>query len=363
MRRLIALLITALPLTGQGQFVLQTSGTTASLRGIASGDARGRIAWASGTGGIVLRTLDGGAHWSACTTPPGAANLDFRGIQAFDAQNAVVLSSGKGDLSRVYKTSDGCATWKLVYTNPDKPDGFFDALVFSRRDEGWILGDPVNGHFYLANTQDGGETWTQSKADGLRVAAQGGAFAASNQSLLLSTFGPMLGGAGGHLLRGVWPQCSQSTSYNDPGQCLDRIWFYNAQVPLGGDNATSGIFALASNLDTIVAVGGDYGAPNSTAQTAAYSSDEGETWKTSTTQPHGYRSSVAYDVNSNTWIAVGPNGADISTDDGRNWKPLHPDASKGDAADADRNWNALALPFVVGPKGRIGRLRDGALSR
>jgi hypothetical protein len=32
-----------------------------------------------------------------------------------------------------------------------------------------------------------------------------------------------------------------------------------------------------------------------------------------------------------------------------------------EAADADRDWNALSLPFVVGPRGRIGKLRAGAL--
>jgi hypothetical protein len=56
---------------------------------------------------------------------------------------------------------------------------------------------------------------------------------------------------------------------------------------------------------------------------------------------------------------VGPNGTDISTDDGRDWRALHP--AGDDAADADRRWNALSLPFVVGPKGRIGKLRPEAL--
>jgi len=32
--------------------------------------------------------------------------------------------------------------------------------------------------------------------------------------------------------------------------------------------------------------------------------------------PHGFRSAVAYDEASKTWITVGPNGTDISTDDG-----------------------------------------------
>ncbi len=109
------------------QWEIQNSGTTADLRGI--DNVGGGVAWASGTNGTVLRTEDGGYLWQACAVPPGAEHLDFRGIQAFDANTAIVMSSGKGDLSRLYKTTDGCHTWKLVFTNPDK-DGFWDALFF-----------------------------------------------------------------------------------------------------------------------------------------------------------------------------------------------------------------------------------------
>lgn len=79
--------------------------------------------------------------------------------------------------------------------------------------------------------------------------------------------------------------------------------------------------------------------------------------------PHGYRSSVAYDAATKTWITIGPNGTDVSTDDGRNWRAVHPDAARQEAPDADRNWNAIALPFVVGPHGRIGKLDAQALGR
>ena len=43
---------------------MQESGTKAGLRGIDSVD--GVVAWASGTGGTVLRTIDGGVHWLKC---------------------------------------------------------------------------------------------------------------------------------------------------------------------------------------------------------------------------------------------------------------------------------------------------------
>ena len=117
-----ALLLTA---SAHAQWDLQNSGSTADLRGIHS-IGKG-IAWASGSNGTVLRTEDGGHLWQRCTVPAGAEKLDFRGIQAFDANTAIVMSSGKGDLSRLYKTTDGCQTWKLVFTNPDA-EGFWDAI-------------------------------------------------------------------------------------------------------------------------------------------------------------------------------------------------------------------------------------------
>ena len=59
---------------------------------------------------------------------------------------------------------------------------------------------------------------------------------------------------------------------------------------------------------------------------------------------------------------MGPNGTDISTDDGRNWRPLRPNPALNEPPDADREWNAISLPFVVGPHGRIGKLRSDALT-
>jgi photosystem II stability/assembly factor-like uncharacterized protein len=350
----------SLAITLHAQFTLQQSNTTASLRGIA--DVDGHIAWASGTGGTVLKTVNGGSTWQTCATPPNAEKLDFRGIQAFDDKTAIVMSSGKGDLSRVYKTTDGCATWQLLLTNPAAPDGFFDAIYFQHRDDGWLLGDPVNGSFYLLNTQNGGLSWDRSTTPSLAApAGAGGAFAASNQSLALSNRGPIFGGGAGYIYRGTWPSCSLSIGYNEPEQCLARMDFKRNQLPGMAANSASGVFAVFEIPDAIVAVGGDYTSPDAAEHIAAFSLNDGTLWQPSITQPHGYRSSVVYDVNTRTWITTGPNGTDISTDNGANWKPLTPDPAKGDAPDADRNWNALSLPFVVGPKGRIGRLRADAL--
>ncbi|QMV17741.1 hypothetical protein GOB94_02785 [Granulicella sp. 5B5] len=366
--RLLSILFT-LTLSAQAQWTIQAAATTADLRGI---DSVGKgIAWASGTNGTVLRTEDGGYLWQRCTVPPGAEKLDFRGIQAFDENTAIVMSSGKGDLSRLYKTNDGCQTWKLVFTNPDK-DGFWDALALHNQWNGFLLGDPVGGSFYLARTEDKGETWTTQQNPGLYAEADAqGAFAASNSSvaLLVGGIGFATGGAGGSffyhpiLMQACGDACSEEDSNRDGKK---NVW-ERTRIPVGNASEESGVFSLDFRCNPenwravkiLVAVGGDYKHPDSSARTAAFTLDQGETWTASTHPPHGYRSAVAFDDASNTWITVGPNGTDISTDNGKNWRALKP--GPGDAPDADQHWNALSLPFVVGPHGRIGLLEPDAL--
>ncbi len=343
--------------SGQAQWQLQNAGTTADLRGI---DFVGNgVAWASGSHGTVLRTEDMGKTWQHCPTPPDAEKLDFRGVQGFDQNMAVVMSSGKGDLSRLYKTTDACKTWQLVFSNPDEA-GFFDAVRRVTAKQLFVLGDPVNGKFALFTSRDAGTTWYVEDDPGLEAPAGAGAFAASNSAF--TSFGNNLafgtGGAQAAIYR-VTPSCNTKT-----GVC-SLAWQQTA-TPLAHGPAAAGVFSVSGHLITsvsgrstaaVVAVGGTYDKPADSAGTAAVSMDGGQSWTSSATAPAGYRSALAYDPKTNTWITVGPNGTDLSTDDGRNWTALKPAA--GDPPDADGHWNALSLPFVVGPHGRIG-LRDGA---
>ncbi len=334
------------------QWTMENSTTIADLRGIHS--VGGGVAWASGTNGTIIRTEDGGYLWQSCSMPRGAEHLDFRGIQAFDANTAIVMSSGKGDLSRLYKTTDGCHTWKLIFTNPDK-DGFWDALLLNRFDrDGELLGDPVNGKFVFMETSDKGDTWTKTKYQGLDALKEEGAFAASNSSLMLDerfitgfiTGGPL----GPRILT------NEGSSETEA--------FKTQSLPLKGGSPSAGAFSIEDRAWCCwVVVGGEYTKPDDSNGTAAYTHDGGKTWQAAHSQPHGYRSSVAYDASTKTWLTVGPNGTDISTDDGRNWRPLHPNPALHEPADADRNWNALSLPFVVGPHGRIAKLNPTALKR
>jgi photosystem II stability/assembly factor-like uncharacterized protein len=358
------------------QWVLQESPTTADLRGI---DALNeKVAWASGTQGTILRTTDGGQHWQICATPFDAGNLDFRSIQAFDASTAIVMSSGAGSLSRLYKTTDNCRSWRLILTNSDR-DGFWDAVKFTTGEKtrpyrtGVLYGDPVRGKFVEFLTYDFGENWTRSKE--VPDARPGeGLFAASNSALLYGSVGTLIvtGGASGSR--------SRTEQYNFQHDPYVPYRFVGADIPLA-NSKTAGAFSVATSLVgdapfrakqkwvggvyglpvTLVAVGGDFQYLEISKGTAAFTEDGGQHWTAATKSPRGYRSSVVYDDQAKLWIAVGPNGTDISTDNGRNWGALVPDGAIHEPSNVDRNWNAISLPFVVGPHGRIGKLRPGAL--
>ncbi len=363
-RRLFALAFLILLASAYGQtlhqtsgpWVMEKSGTRAGLRGIHA--VGGGVGWASGTNGTALRTEDGGYEWQSCAMPPGAEMLDLRGIWAWDENTAIAMSSGPGDQSRLYRTTDGCSHWTLLYTNPDK-DGFWDAIAFHGKARGFLLGDPVGGRFALFFTLNRGMTWERVNAPGLEAgAARIGAFAASNSALLLDGSGlPWFGtsGPGGPWLYTGGMSCSMAHAQTDPAGCLrSAMAFSREELPLAGDAASAGIFSLGADAGMVdaVAVGGDYGKAAQTAGSAARWRSQMGQWARAAQPPHGYRSAVAWDAAAGAWIAVGTNGSDISYDDGRTWQTLD-----------NGNWNALSLPWVVGPNGQIAKLDPDRLKR
>ena len=169
------LLLLFLAASAAAQWQTQNSSTDASLRGISAVSAN--VAWASGSNGTVLRTVDAGEHWQKLTVE-GAEQLDFRDIQAFSESTAFGLSIGPGEQSRIYKTTDAGQHWTLQFTNHD-PKAFYDCFAFWDEKHGIAVSDSVNGAFPLIITTDG-QTWNTLHPRQMPPAlANEGAFAAS----------------------------------------------------------------------------------------------------------------------------------------------------------------------------------------
>ncbi len=320
-----------------GSWVVRGSGTTASLRGLHVVDAD--VAWASGSGGTFLRTLDGGETWTFGTVP-GAEDRDFRDLHAWDRDRALLLSAGLP--AQIYRTDDGGRSWRLTYEN-QTPGVFFNAVSFWDDLHGIAVGDPIDGRFLLIRTDDGGSSWSELPLESRPPALAGEAnFAASGTCLTVRGENTVWFATGGPAAR-VFRSTDSATSWTV------------AETPIRSGQSSQGVFSLYfADKRRGVAVGGDYlDEPNSTA-TAAVTVDGGATWTTAETLPSGFRECVVAvsDATPRVLIAVGPSGTDLSEDGGLTWRPIAEGRFHAAGFSSDG-----ATGFAIGMDGLVGRWR------
>ena len=278
-----------------------TSPVTVRLRGLSA--VSDRIAWASGPEGTVLRTTDAGKSWSVFKVH-GAEKLDFRDVEGFSADEAVVLSIGPGEDSRVYRTRDGGKTWTLSFRNRD-PRAFFDCFDFDR-ERGWMLGDPVDGRFQVLETSDRGASW-RLQADAPEAMPGEAAFAAS---------GTCIARVGNAVVFGTGGAKSRLHSRQDGAAQWSAI-----TSGIGSGTESSGVFSIASMnaQGRFLAVGGDFKAEGvPVAGRNIRITPEGLAAE-GAGQTRGYRSGVAC-APSGYCLATGPSGTDAFT--GRTWQAV-----------------------------------------
>jgi len=335
----ILMLLLAAPTQAQ-RWKVQTSGIDSSLRAVnvvSTPNEKGAllpVVWASGSNGVILKSLDEGKTWQRVRVKDGDT-LDFRGIVAFSEKTAYVMSSGEGDKSRIYKTTDGGETWNLQYSD-NRKEIFLDSIACFSEKECLTLGDPIDGKFLLLKTPDG-EHWNPLPTDNMPSALGGeGAFAASNSCIALK---------GSEIYFATGGPAARVFHSSDGG-----ITWTSARTPILQGNPSSGIFSVAAGDNGLVMVlGGDYKEITSNEHVAATSSDMGKSWQLAVRPPGGFRSGVAH-LYDGHWVAVGPTGEDITSDNGAHWR--HTDSLKINAVailDANRGW-------AVGDKGTIARL-------
>jgi photosystem II stability/assembly factor-like uncharacterized protein len=325
----------------EAQWAAQASGTQVRLRGVSA--VSREVAWASGDRGTYARTTDGGRTWRAGVVP-GAEELDFRDVDAFDAETAYLLAIGPGEKSRIYKTTDGGRTWVMQFQNK-RPAAFFDSMAFWDRDRGIAVSDPVGGRFLIVKTTDGGRTWTESPPEGMPPALEGeGAFAASGTCIAVWGKAHAWFGTGG-------PKGARVFRTRDGG----RTW-EAAATPLVSGTA-AGVFSVAfTDARRGVIVGGDYTKEQEAGANVAVTHDGGKTWALSAgRRPNGYRSCVVVVRRGKAaaLVAVGPNGSDYSLDGGRSWV-----AHGAEGFHSASFFNASA-GWAVGEGGRIANHTGG----
>src|SRR5258708_1158640 len=283
-----------------------TTGPHSSLRGLSA--VNDKIVWVSGSGGTVGKTLDGGQTWTWITVP-GYEKRDFRDIEAFDGKTAIIMAISEP--ANILKTTDGGQTWKMVYEN--KTAGMFlDAMEFWNVNSGIVVGDPVNGRFFIARSFDGGATWHEIPFQKLPNAhSREPSFATSGTNIR---------------------SLDREEACFVSGVPRSRLFIRDKAInlPLIQGTTTTGANSIAVKDHNklkggrqLIVVGGDFAKDTSQEKNCYLSNDGVATWRRPATPPHGYKGCVEY-IGGDIVLCFRTSGVDISYDNGMNWKEITP---------------------------------------
>lgn len=277
------------------------SGRKTSIRGLSVVDDN--IVWISGNNGTVARSLNGGKsfEWQTLT---GYEKRDFRDIEAFDANTAVIMAVAEPAI--ILKTKDGGKSWNKVFEDTTK-GMFLDAMDFNSKGDGVVIGDPVNGSMFEAMSIQNGEIWFPLQmVDSSRNLHTGEAFFAASGSNIKFT------GDKDYPISFV------------TGGITSRLFYKNRFYPLpllqGKESTGANSIALSSNGKRAVIVGGDFAVDTFSMLNCVVVQLKKQPFiSVASTPPHGYRSCVEY-ISNYELICCGTSGIDISRDGGMSWE-------------------------------------------
>ncbi len=296
----------------------QATGTTASLFGIFP--VSDRVVWASGSKGVVLRTLDGGTTWERKMLA-GGDSLQFRDIHAMGADSAWALSIGNGAASRIYFTADGGRSWREQFRATDSLS-FLDCITMLTPKIGVVFGDAVRGQTQILRTVDGGATWAFLPQSQVPAPLDGeGAYAASGRCVVSTGDRHVFIATGG-------PGSRLFTSEDAGAHWTVRPTPFVATQSAG----TSGVDFRDTRRG--IGVAGDMTnlRGDSSRAAVAVTNDGGATWELRTRPPlPGSLTGTAWvtGASGETAVVAGFGGAFATRDGGRSWIVLSTNGHTG----------------------------------
>jgi hypothetical protein len=310
------------------QIRLLTGSRQVSLRGLSA--INDQIIWVSGSGGSVGLSTDGGKNWKWIQVP-GYAKTDFRDIEAFSDQEAVIM--GITEPAVILRTSDGGKSWTTTFEDSSK-SVFLDAMDFSG-DEAVLIGDPDNEKIFFARSSDSGKTWIKSTS-GLASVKKGEAFFAASGSNIR-----LIRGDGYALVSGGKESCLYFSSKR-----------YSLLLNQGKE--TTGANSIAINPEDqnrAFITGGDFSHDTARYGNSLQIQFHPFVQTPPLNPPHGYRSCVEY-LDNKQMICCGTTGVDFSSDGGLHWYLISVNGFH-----VCRKSKTGHSVFLAGPKGSVALLQ------
>jgi hypothetical protein len=310
-------------------------GRKTSIRGLSV--VSNKIIWASGSGGSVGISVNGGKSFKWMTVK-GYEKRDFRDIEAYNHKTAIIMAVAEPAL--ILKTIDGGENWYKVFEDSTK--GMFLDAMHAEAKTIQVIGDPINGKAFFAFSNDLGETWETNKLDGIALNEGEAFFASSGTNLHISTSSAAFKKGTFMVTGGKVSRLLNARDQRDQ---------YPLPILQGKESTGANSIAISPSGKHAFIVGGDFANDTLRAgNSIAVRIEPSIQFKEPTTPPFGYRSCVIYWSNQ-TLIACGTSGVDISKDGGMNWENI----SKQSFHVVQKAKNGKGT-FLAGGGGRIAKL-------
>lgn len=321
------------------QLVPLTTEKPASFRGLHAVDDQ--LVWVCGNQSTIGKSTDGGATWQWMHGLPNDS-MDFRDIHAWDENRALAIKAGWP--AEIWKTTNGGTTWNRVLE--DKRTGMFlDAVDFWNDQQGAVLGDPINGHYYISITTDGGETWQElNKALQPLADTMEYAFAASGSCIQWADAGTLMMITGGLKSRIIYIPVLPGTNLQTS---IDIVGIAEGKPGTGAFS-----MAVRKNGDVLVC-GGDYEKPDDRTGCLTYVFQPHHSWPEPLNvqkiidTPGGYRSCIKL-WDEHHFMITGTNGTE--------WYEIRPVKNGKSQLKQLQQWKEGFHVISISPSGKIGYL-------
>lgn len=226
---------------------------------------------------------------------------DFRDLFCkSDNSGCIYMNSGKDAI--IYHR-DGNGNFDKVF---DKPNVFLDGMSFWDDRHGIVFGDPVDGKFFIASTDDGGKSWDE--LNGPEAIENEAGFAASGTSIQTLRDSIVYIGTGmgseSHVFRSF-----------DRGKNWKTL-----QTPIRSGDDGFGIYSMCFwNDSTGLIIGGSYLDSTYNKKICYFTDDYGESWSNRSKGLPGYMSCVQSSQDGNVIVATGRLGTYYSINQGKSW--------------------------------------------
>lgn len=229
-------------------------------------------------------------------------NGEFRDLALFGKNVCGMVSGDHGIIEELMNSS-------ATITVEDS-GVFYDDLV-RYKDALIVLGDPVDGHFFLrkAPISLGSASFYQQQLPVINNQPDEACYAASGTTAQLVGKSDYVFVSGG----------KQSARFHR-FDLRDSSTYFVRDLPMVKGEGAGPFSVYFSDGNHGVIVGGNYLQPKDSSGTCVYTEDGGKTWLRSVVSPNGYRSCVT--GNKKILFSCGTTGIDYSHDGGKTWTPF-----------------------------------------